>query len=74
MPNWFSIDCDNGESDFIQSEWDFPRAAAQFGWTPCECRTTDGTIPCEHRTVKEMIAEAREFLDDRIGETINGLH
>ena len=43
-------------------DWDFPGLASTFGWTPCPCGTTDGTIDCEHRTAGEMIAEAHDFL------------
>ena len=46
----------------MQDDWDFPRLASVFGWPPCPCGTTDGTIDCEHRTVREMIADAHDFL------------
>lgn len=52
-----------GTSALIQEEGDFPGLATAFGWTPCpECKATDGTIDCAHRTAEAMIAEAREFL------------
>jgi hypothetical protein len=62
-----SNDKDN-RTILIQSDWDFPGVASTFGWTPCDqCRNTDGTINCEHRTATEMIASAAEYLDDGPG-------
>ncbi len=53
----------DGESILIQSDWDFPCVASYFGFVPCKCGETDGTIDCEHKTAGEMINDARNFLD-----------
>ena len=58
----------NGRTRLVWIDWDFPSLAATFGWTPCCCGTTDGTIDCEHRSVKEMIPEAQEFLRAHTGD------
>ena len=50
----------------IQSEMDFPGIASTFGWIPCECGETDGTVDCKHRKVADMICEAIEYLDNHI--------
>jgi len=52
-------------------DWDFPSLAATFGWMPCPCGETDGTIDCRHRTVRQMISEAREFLLAHHGDTVD---
>ena len=58
----------NDEDDntvYVQVDYDCCGLASSFGWTPCEeCRETDGTVPCEHHTVSEMIQSAIEYLDD----------
>jgi hypothetical protein len=52
----------------IQSDWDYPGVASTFGWIPCgQCRESDGTVDCKHRTAHEMIASAAEYLDDGPG-------
>lgn len=63
----FLVKAADGRSILIQSDYDFPGIASTFGWQSCSCGTTDGTIDCPHQTVAEMIAEAREFLDSKIG-------
>ena len=57
-----------GRTLLVQLDWDWPLLAATFGWTPCPCGATDGTIECEHRTVREMIAEAHDFLRAHAGD------
>ena len=70
-PYWtFVLESAEGNSRLIQQDWDFPRIASAFGWTPCWCGETDGTIECEHRSVSEMIWEAYEFLNGRVGDTV----
>ena len=64
------IDQETGDDILVQTDWDFPGLASAFGWVPCrKCRFTDGTIDCAHQTAGEIIEEAREFLDEHIGET-----
>jgi hypothetical protein len=58
-------------SILYQSDWDFPGLASLLGFTPCDCGRTDGTVDCEHKTASEMICEAADFLDDRVGDTFN---
>ena len=65
----FLLQADDGREILIQTDWDFPCVATAFGWNPCPCGHTDGTVDCEHRTAREMIAAAREFLDEHIGVT-----
>jgi len=62
---------ETGEDILIQSDWDYPGVASNFGWTPCpQCRATDGTVDCEHRVAGEMITEAAEYLDEHVGDTV----
>jgi hypothetical protein len=63
----FLLEAPGGRSTLIQTDFDFPGVASTFGWQPCSCGATDGTIDCPHRTVAEMIVEAREFLGTAIG-------
>jgi hypothetical protein len=65
----FLVRAEDGREILVQTDWDFPSVASTFGWTACPCGHTDGTVDCAHRTVGEMIAEAREFLDEHIGST-----
>lgn len=63
------IDAETGESiDFIQSDWDYTPLASSMGWVPCKCGHTDGTIDCQHRTVHEMISEARDYIESHLDE------
>lgn len=55
--------------ELVQTDWDFPGIASTFGWQPCPCGRTDGTVDCPHRTASAMIAEAREYLKEHVGET-----
>ena len=57
----------DGRDILIQSDWDFPGTASSFGWEPCFCGATDGTVDCPHRTRSDMMAEAWEFLAEHIG-------
>jgi hypothetical protein len=67
----FILVAENGQSILVQSDWDYPGVATNFGWVPCpECGFTDGTVDCKHRTVHEMIAEACEYLDEQVGNCI----
>jgi hypothetical protein len=69
--NYFMLVSDNGKSTLIQTDWDYPGIAKMFGWVPCEkCNETDGTIDCKHKTASQMIYEASEYLDSKIGESI----
>ncbi len=61
----------NGDDILFQSDWDFPSLASTFGWCPCPCGTTDGTVDCAHRTRSDMIAEAWDFLDAHVGDIVD---
>jgi hypothetical protein len=69
---YFLIAAD-GQDLFFTVDVDLPRLASTFGWTPCPCGETDGTIDCEHKSTTEMIASAREFLDEHIGDEADDL-
>lgn len=62
---------DNGRDVLIQTDWDYPGVASTFGWCPCECGFTDGTVDCEHRTADDMIQEASQYILDHIGDTVD---
>ena len=61
---------DDGEEILIQTDWDFPGIASTFGWSPCHCGATDGTVDCPHKTASAMISEAAQYLDDHVGESV----
>jgi hypothetical protein len=64
-------DADTGEcAVFVQSDWDYPGLASSFGFVPCECGRTDGTIDCPHKRASDMIAAAFDFLAEHDGEVI----
>ena len=65
----FLLKAADGRSILIQTDYDFPGVASTYGWQPCSCGATDGTIDCPHRTATGMIVEAREFLTSKIGES-----
>jgi len=65
----FVLQADDGRDLLIQVDWDYPGVASTFGWSPCPCGQTDGTVDCPHRTASEMIGEAGEFLRDHLGDT-----
>ena len=67
---FFLCDYEGREYRLVRQRKDHAAAAALFGWKACECGQTDGTVACEHRTVREMIAEARGVLMDHIGDDI----
>lgn len=63
------VDQQTGDDILYQSDWDRPSLASMFGWEPCPfCRSTDGTVDCEHRTASAMILSATNYLDNHDGE------
>lgn len=64
------VNCDTGETLLVTSDYDYPGLASTFGWIPCDCGDTDGTVDCEHKTASQMIQEAREYLDEHIGDEV----
>ncbi len=65
----FLLRAQDGRDILVQVDWDFPGLASTFGWSPCPCGATDGTVDCEHETAADMIAAARDFLHERAGST-----
>ncbi len=55
------------ETVLVQSDWEFPALASTFGFVPCECGRTDGTVDCPHKTATQMITEAADWLDEHCG-------
>lgn len=66
----YRLEAEDGRDLLIQTDFDFPGIAATFGWIPCPCGHTDGTVDCAHKTASAMIAEARAFLDANLGESV----
>ena len=66
--NWDEYDEEN--TLLVQTDWDFPGTACAFGFVPCYCGETDGTVDCAHRTASDMIAAAADFLDEHEGEIV----
>jgi len=67
----FLLVAEDGHDILVQSDWDFPGVASTFGWSPCPCGATDGTVDCEHRSRSEMIAGAWDFLSAHTGDTVD---
>ncbi len=61
---------DDGADLLVQTDWDYPGLASSFGFVPCECGETDGTVNCAHKTATEMINDAVTFLDDNLGKRV----
>jgi hypothetical protein len=66
----FVLCADDGRELVIQTDWDYPGVASTFGWSPCPCDQTDGTVDCDHRSASEMIAEAYDFLTEHVGDEV----
>ena len=66
----YLLAADDRRDILIQTDWDYPGVASTFGWVPCECGETDGTVDCPHKTASQMISEAAEYLDEHIGNTV----
>jgi hypothetical protein len=58
------------ETILVNVDWDFPCVASAFGYIPCECGFTDGTVDCEHKTVSYMIYAAMNYLDEHLGDVV----
>jgi hypothetical protein len=66
---YYELTAEDGRSQIFQTDWDYPGLASNFGYVPCECRATDGTVDCPHKSATEMIGAAAEFLDELDGAT-----
>jgi hypothetical protein len=62
---------DGLESVCIETDWNFPGTASNFGFVPCDCGATDGTVDCPHKTASEMISAAQDFLDEHDGDIVD---
>jgi hypothetical protein len=67
----FIIEAEDGQTKLIQTDWDYPGVASSFGWVPCWCGETDGTVDCPHKTASVMITDARQWLYDHIGDAVD---
>ena len=56
---------------YIQDDFSRLGLASRFGWVPCKCGETDGTVDCRHKTVMDMINSATSYLDNHQGEEID---
>jgi hypothetical protein len=65
------INEDDGTDIVVQYDFDYCGVASTFGWVACECGRTDGTVPCAHHPVSEMISDAAAFLDKAGGRTVD---
>jgi hypothetical protein len=65
----FLVVAEDGREILVQSDWDFPGVASTFGWSPCPCGLTDGTVDCPHNTANVLIGQSRDFLQDHLGDT-----
>ena len=66
-PGCFRIESADGRDVLIQTDWEYPKTASYFGYCPCDCGATDGTVDCAHKTASEMIGEAAQFIIDNDG-------
>lgn len=70
--NWDTRDDMN--TYVFQSDWDFPGLASIYGYVACECGCTDGTIEaCDGRSATDMILEACDYMDARLGEVVDSM-
>ena len=60
---------EDGRDILVQTDSDHPGLASTFGWVPCECGETDGTVDCAHRTATDMIEDAADYLRENEGAT-----
>ena len=56
------------EPIYSQLDYDYPGIASAWGYVPCECGYTDGTVDCEHKSASDMIADAWSYLEEHEGE------
>ena len=69
---WEWDENDEALSQPLQTDSDYPGAAMQWGWRPCDCGKTDGTVDCPHMTASDMSADACRFLEDGcLGTVVN---
>jgi len=66
----FLVTHEDGRDILIQRDWEYPGVASTFGWVPCKCGATDGTVDCKPcgRHVSAMLSEAEDYLVEHEGE------
>ena len=69
--DYLLVNDETGEDVLIQTDWDYPGVASSFGFVPCDCGETDGTVDCSHKTASDMIQSAAAYLDENIGESVD---
>ncbi len=64
---------DEQRTVLFDSDWDFPSLAGLYGYVPCECGGSDGTVPCCGKSVDQMMIEATDMLDQNCGVVIDSV-
>jgi hypothetical protein len=64
---------DSGETVPITLDFDFPMLAELFGFQPCKCGETDGSVDCSHKTATQMIQESKEILDKNLDRAVDDI-
>ena len=64
--DWDTRDDEN--TVLVQTDWDHPGVASAFGFTPCDCGETDGTVDCAHKSASDMMEAARGYLHDCVDD------
>lgn len=60
----FQAVAEDGREIVIEPDYDYCGWATHvLGWRACKCGTTDGTVPCKHKTVSQMIASAYTLIE-----------
>lgn len=68
------VNAETGEElEFCQSDWGYAPLARIFGWIPCPCGKTDGTVDCKdcNLTTHQLLANAYDYLEERLNTTID---
>jgi len=70
IPIGYLLVAEDGQSALVQEDWSYPNLAGLFGWAPCDCGFTDGTVDCDHKTASQMITAAADVLREHRGDTV----
>jgi hypothetical protein len=70
----FLLTHEDGSTDLVQTDWDYPATARDLGWNgkigreKCGHERTDGTVDCPDcgRTASQFIQAAGEYLDSLV--------
>ena len=72
--HWVWDERDDRRTWLIHADYELPHLATRWGFVICGlCAVaTDGTVPCRHKDVSEMIVEAQEYIEcNCIGEVVD---